>query len=53
MKTTIWLTLVALAFSASAADLKPATARARDEYVSAARKNAATVATWEFISERR
>jgi hypothetical protein len=37
VKTTIGLTLFALAFSASAADLKPATARAWDEYVSAAR----------------
>ena len=37
MKTTIGLTLFALAFSASAADLKPATVRAWDEYVSAAR----------------
>jgi hypothetical protein len=37
VKTRIGLTLFALAFSASAADLKPATVRAWDEYVSAAR----------------
>jgi hypothetical protein len=37
VKTGIGLTLFALAFSASAADLKPATVRAWNEYVSAAR----------------
>ena len=37
MKTGIGLTLFALGFTLSAADLKPATVRAWDEYVSAAR----------------